>query len=195
MKNMPNISSHMIVAKEISKILKIDSDDFIRGNLLPDIIDIEDSHHKIKSDIYMVPDIDYFVKNLDLNNDLYLGYLTHLLLDKHYLEDYLENLYPKKNVFFDGKIYQDYDYLNNLLVKKFNLNIYNLEELLKKYDCKIIKEKLKYNIDCLKQNKIGTLNYLNFENFSQFLLDVSVTISKELVEYVNKYNKLCIRIR
>ena len=82
---MPGICSHMIIAKEVSKRLNIDSDDFIRGNLLPDIIDLKDSHHKIKNNTYMVPNIDYFVKRLDLTNELHMGYLTHLLLDKHYL--------------------------------------------------------------------------------------------------------------
>ncbi len=37
---MPSISAHMVVAKEVSKKLNISSDDFIKGNLLPDIIDM-----------------------------------------------------------------------------------------------------------------------------------------------------------
>ena len=82
---MPSITPHMVVATEVAKILNINSEDFIRGNLLPDIIDIKNSHHKVESGIYMIPDIDYFIKKLDLTNDLDLGYLTHLLLDKHYL--------------------------------------------------------------------------------------------------------------
>lgn len=192
---MPNICAHMIVAKEVAKILNLNSDELIKENLLPDVVDMEDSHHKIKSVVYMIPNIDHFITTLDFDNDLYIGYFTHLLLDKHYLEDYLGKLYPNKNIFLDGKIYKDYDYLNHLLVKKFNLNICNLEEILMRYDCKILEEKLKYNIERLKQKKKGTTYYLNFESFSQFLSDVSVIISKELVEYANKSNKLYIRIR
>ena len=192
---MPNISAHMIVAVEVAKRLNINSDEFIKGNLLPDIIDIKNSHHKIESDVYMVPDIDYFLQNLDFSKDLNIGYLTHLLLDKHYLSDYLGSLYPNTNIFLDGTIYKDYDYLNFLLVDRYGLNIDKLENILSQYDCKILEEKLKYNIECLKQKKAGKTKYLNFESFASFLLEISDTISKELVEYANKSSKLYIRIR
>ena len=185
---MPNISAHMIVAREVGKRLNIKSDNFIRGNLLPDIIDINDSHHKIKSKVYMVPDISYFFKKLDLNNDLHLGYLVHLLLDKYYLEDYLAKLYPNKNIFIDSMIYRDYDYLNYNLIKKFKLNVSSLEQILTNFDCKILKEKLKYNIECLKQKKIGKTMYLDLDSFSDFLFDISKVISEELISYENKYS-------
>ena len=183
---MPNISAHMIVALEVAKILNIKSEEFIRGNLLPDIIDLTDSHHKIKSGVYMVPDINYFRKKLDLSNNLHLGYYTHLLLDKYYLESYLTRLYPNKNIFLDGLIYNDYDYLNNSLIKKFQLNTNYLENVLTNYDCKIIKVKLKYNMKCLKNNKVGLTSYLSFDSFSKFLIEVSKTISEEISEYANK---------
>ena len=44
---MPGICSHMIIAKEVSKRLNIDSDDFIRGNLLSDIIDLKEEEDRI----------------------------------------------------------------------------------------------------------------------------------------------------
>ena len=192
---MPNISAHMIVAKEVAKKLNINSDEFIKGNILPDIIDMEDSHHKVQSGVYMVPDIEFFLYNLNFSKDLNIGYFVHLLLDKHYLNDYLESLYPNTNIFLDGSIYKDYDYLNYLLINRFGLEIDKLENILNEYDCKINEEKLKYNIDCLKQKKEGNTKYINFESFAYFLLEISETISKELVEYANKSSKLSIRIR
>ena len=183
---MPSITPHMIVATEVAKILNINSEDFIRGNLLPDIIDIKNSHHKIESDVYMVPDIDYFLRTLDLTNDLDIGYLTHLLLDKHYLEDYLKKLYPNKNIFLDKKIYNDYDILNHSLVNNFNLDVEYIEKALMKYNCKIKEKKLEYNINCLKNNISGKTYYLNIDSFSKFLKEVSKTISEELIEYENK---------
>ena len=183
---MPSITPHMVVATEVAKILNINSEDFIRGNLLPDIIDIKNSHHKVESDIYLIPDIDYFIKKLDLTNDLDLGYLTHLLLDKHYLEDYLKKIYPNKNIFLAKKIYNDYDILNHSLVNNFNLDVEYIEKALMKYDCKIKEEKLKYNINCLKNNISGKTYYLNINSFSKFLKEVSKTISEELIEYANK---------
>lgn len=192
---MPNISAHMSVAKKVAKRLNINSDEFIKGNLLPDIIDMKDSHHKVQNGVYMVPDIEYFLQNLDFSKDLNIGYFTHLLLDKHYLSDYLGSLYPNTYIFLDGAIYKDYDYLNYLLVNRFELDIDKLENILSQYDCKILEEKLKYNIECLKQKKAGKTKYLNFESFASFLLEISDTISKELLDYANKSSKLYIRIR
>ena len=185
----------MIVAEEVAKRLNINSDEFIKGNLLPDIIDMEDSHHKVQNGVYMVPDIEYFLQNLDFSKDLNIGYLTHLLLDKHYLSDYLGALYSNTNIFLDGTIYKDYDYLNFQLVDRYGLNIDKLENILSQYDCKILEEKLKYNIECLKQKKAGKTKYLNFESFASFLLEFSDTISEELLDYANKSSKLYIRIR
>lgn len=189
---MPSVCAHMVVAKIISKKLNINSDEFIKGNLLPDIIDDNDSHHKIVSGNYMVPDIDYFACKIDYSDSLQIGYLTHLLLDKHYLNNYIKTLYPNANIFIDRIIYGDYNIINGFLIDRFNLDIGELEQVLSKYDCKIIEEKLKYNIECLKQKKNGSLKYLEPENFSQFLLDISSVIIKELNLYAYKYSKLCI---
>lgn len=192
---MPNISAHMIVAQEVGKKLRIKSDAFIRGNLLPDIIDMDDSHYKIKNGIYFVPNIKYCLENLDFSDDLYIGYLVHLLLDKKFLEDYLGQLYPGENVFLDGEIYNDYNYLNSELVNQFKLDLDSLEKILTVYSCKILEKKLKYNIDCLKQKKINKTKYLYFDSFSKFLLDTSEVISEELSNYANKHSNLSIRLR
>ena len=45
---MPSIAAHMAVAKLISDKLYIDKEEFYKGNILPDIIDIPDSHHKMQ---------------------------------------------------------------------------------------------------------------------------------------------------
>lgn len=191
---MPNISAHMIVAKEVGKKLNLTSDDYLRGNLLPDILNSNDSHHKIQSKIYLIPDINYFLNTLDLSKDINIGYLVHLLLDKHYLDDYLSNIYST-NIFLDGLIYKDYDYINNKLINKYKLNTNKLTSILSKYDCKINKEKLKYNIECLNQNKNNKTKYLDYNSFYNFLIDISSTIAKELIEYASKSIELSLRLR
>ena len=82
---MPNISSHMIVAKLVSEKLNINDPDFIKGNILPDIVNNDQSHHKIQGEYCLIPNIDYFKRRLNLNKKLELGYFTHLLLDKYFL--------------------------------------------------------------------------------------------------------------
>jgi hypothetical protein len=192
---MPSIAAHMIVAKEIGKRLNINSNDFIIGNILPDIIKEDDSHYKIQNKMYLVPNISKYLEESNLNNDLYLGYLVHLLLDKHFLVDYLSNLYYNKNIFLDGKIYKDYDYLNKDLVNKFNLDIASIEKILLNTNYNIVEEKLKYNIECLKQTSTGNTKYLSLPSFSNFLIEISNLIYEELILYANKYSKLSIYFR
>ena len=88
---MPNISSHMIVAKLVSEKLHINDSDFLKGNLLPDVVNNSNSHHKIPGKYYIIPDTEFFKQKLNLKNKLELGYFTHLLLDKYFLEEYIPN--------------------------------------------------------------------------------------------------------
>ena len=193
---MPSIIAHMITAKKVSEKLNISSDDFIKGNLLPDIIDSNNSHYKIKSGVYLIPDINYYVSNHDLSSNLNKGYLTHLLLDKHFLSEYLNSLYPNTNIFLDGLIYIDYDYLNDKLIHRFNINVDELIPILKTYDnITINSDKLMYNINCLKRKTEGNLNYLNIDDFSNYLNYISETISEELKYYENEFSKCHVHTR
>ncbi len=192
---MPNICAHMIVAKEVGKRLEIDSDEYYRGNLLPDIIDNKDSHHRIQSTVYLIPDIPWFLNNLDLKDDLQFGYLVHLLLDIHYLEDYMTKLFPGRDIFGDPQIYRDYDYLNHSLVKRFNLDTNRLTSALSHFGKNVIPEKLEYNIRCLNQDTKGEPKYLNLDSFAEFLSTVPDVICEELKTYADKYRDLHVRIR
>ena len=189
---MPNISAHMIVVKEVGKELGINSFDYFRGNLLPDIINSNDSHHRILSGPLLIPDINYFINNLDLTKDINIGYLVHILLDYHYLEEYIKGMYPDRNIFLDKDraVYHDYDYLNSSLVKIFDLDINYLNKALSYFPNKnqIDKYKLKYNIDCLNLDITGKTKYLDIDSFANFLEDISKVISKEMMEYVSKHN-------
>ena len=87
---MPSMSAHMAIATRLSEKLNVDKKDFIKGNLLPDLYDDKvKSHYKIQGKKYFVQDINKAIKSLDLSSSLYLGYLSHLLLDKYYFDDYL----------------------------------------------------------------------------------------------------------
>jgi hypothetical protein len=192
---MPSIVAHMVIAKRVSDNLNYNSSDFIRGNLLPDIIDLNDSHYKIEKGYYLIPDINYYVKTHSLDSYLNKGYLSHLLLDRHFLDEYLSEKY-KRNIFIDGLIYRDYDYLNNDLLSRFNIDLEELIPILLNYkDSNINEEKLRYNIDCLKRKSNGDLKYLDLKDFSNFLLNVSDKIGEELKYYENESSKLYVHIR
>ena len=185
---MPNIAAHMIVAKEVSERLKINDNDFIRGNLLPDVINISNSHNKIKGKYFLIPDIEYFKKNLNPTSSLDLGYLTHLLLDKYYLEEFIPQYVGDLTVFERKVIYHEYDLVNYDLVKRFNLDVDNLEIILSEMKDNINKDKLKLNIDNLKRREVGDTTYLKVDEFSTFLSNISIRISKEIEEYASKYS-------
>lgn len=194
---MPNICAHMIVAREVGKRLGIDSFDYYRGNLLPDIIKGKDSHHRLVYGPLFIPDVNYFIQNLDLSKDINVGYLVHILLDYHYLTEYIPSLYPNRNIFEEPSklVYRDYDYLNHDLVERFNLDVNYLNKALAYFPVKVDKKKLKYNIRCLNQNTTGETKYLNLDSFSNFLATVPNIISEEMVEYVSKYRSLPVRTR
>ena len=182
---MPNMSSHMSVAKRVAEILKIDSKDFYKGNLFPDLHkDKRKSHYKIQGKIYEVPDIEFAKNNLDLNNPFNLGILTHLLLDKYYLEEYLTPRF-KENVFDNcDVIYQDYDILNKKIIKHFKLNVKEIKKILIDYDYIIDNDKLSFNINCLDIDKEGKTIYLNEKEFIDFLENTSLKITNEIKKYI-----------
>lgn len=183
---MPNIAGHMIIAKLVSDKLKIDDPDFIRGNLLPDIINIsrEKSHHKIQGKYFLIPDIDFFKHKLNLKNKLELGYLTHLLLDKYFLEEYIPNNIKNFKLFEDKTIYKEYDMINYKLVKKFNLDIEKIKNDLKEINFDIDKKLLEKNIEYLFNKNEGKTELLDFDEYSNFLYNTSFVIYNEIKEYV-----------
>lgn len=182
---MPNISSHMIVAKLVSEKLNITDPDFIKGNILPDILNNAQSHHKIQGKYYLIPDINYFKQKLNLNKKLELGYFTHLLLDKYFLEDYVPNNIKNLKIFENNEIYKEYSLINYQLIKKFNLNVLDLQQILKDIDGDINREKLIKNLEYLSNTEIGKTKNLNIVKFSSFLYNISEKISEELKEYAS----------
>ena len=181
---MPNMSGHMAVAKKVSEMLNITDKDFYKGNLLPDLYkDKAKSHYKIQGTKYLVPDIETVIKVKDLNKALDLGYLTHLLLDFHYLEDFLTPKY-EENVFIGKNLYNDYDILNKDIVKHFNLDKEYIKSAMKDFDNDIEPSKLDLNIRCLEFEKDGETYYLDKDDYIKFLEDASITIAEELKKYL-----------
>jgi len=186
---MPSIAAHMVVAKLVSDSLSITNPLFIKGNLLPDIIKKENSHYRIQGKYFQIPDIDYFKSHYNLSNNLYLGYYVHLLLDKYFLDEFIIKRKLNLNAFTTKIMYNDYSLINFKLVKEFNLNIDYLMKILKSdYEVEINQKKLDYNLKCLSNTSIGKTTYLDIEDFSKFLSDISLTISKEIESYASKSN-------
>lgn len=191
---MPGIVAHMVVAKLVGERLKINCDEFIEGNILPDILPESTTitHHKTKGKLYLIPDISYWREILDLTDNKQLGYYTHLLLDRHFLEEYVPNKVKNKNAFIDNSMYRDYDILNHRLVKRFDLDTEKIKQILSQKKDNVNRKKLDYNISCLSMREEGETENLDEKDFSEFLFDISQTISEEIEEYASKHSKLSI---
>ena len=181
---MPSIAVHMAVAKLVADMLNIDDNNFILGNILPDIVSGDDSHHKIRGKYYLIPDLSYFKNKLDFNNKLHLGYYTHLLLDKYFLEDYILNNVNDLNIFKNKEIYKDYDCLNYRVINNYNLDVDKIKNIIIKNKLdNIDDEKLNKNINCLVNINDQESKYLNYDSLINFIDDVSLSISKEVEEF------------
>ena len=180
---MPSIASHIVTAKIISKNLDINDDNFIRGNILPDVIsrDKRKTHHRINGKLFLVPDIDYFKKTLDFNNMLELGYYTHVLLDKYYLDDFLVNNVGNSNIFNNFAIYSDYSVINDMLIEKYKLDLKKLERTLLLLRKEGVDENLlKMNIAFLFNGQKHDTHYIDLEQYDRFLYDTSFKIAQDI---------------
>lgn len=182
---MPSIAAHLVVSKLVGNKLNNDSLEFIQGNVLPDIIKIEDSHCKINGKYYLIPDISASLRKSDIkDNDVLEGYLCHLLLDKYFLEEYIPNNikeYDSVNLFQENGIYKDYSLISKNLINKFEIDVEKVNHSFKNMDYLYDYIKLRDNLSYLTYESNGeTTRYIDFDNFSDFLIKVSDKIVNDI---------------
>ena len=93
---MPNIVAHYVCGKLVADKLHITNKDYLKGNLYPDYID-KKRHYRIKGRLFEIPDIELFMKEEKNQNKYFkVGYLTHLMLDKLFLDEFVvDDIYSK----------------------------------------------------------------------------------------------------
>lgn len=179
---MPNLIAHYACGKLVQKKLNNTSKDFLTGCVLPDYI--ENSHFRIQGKNFLIPDIERFLEETNIsNNDLMQGYLTHLLLDKYFLEEYvLENIYDKidenDNIFEKDKIYLDYTIISPELLEHFDISLEELKDILPNNNPNINIDKYKETIKEIITNKETKTKYLNPNSFISFIEETSERIVK-----------------
>ena len=182
---MPAHKTHFAVAQQLNKVLKLDSDLFTLGNVLPDLT-VEHNHQKshfqngIKWTINGTANPDLFLETYKIDSTIMLGYLAHLLTDQFW-NNFLYNTYylydANKNVY-------------GLIIKgqKTNLNIEKIKEtkknelhLFDKY--LLVNKKInKFNSDqCVK--KVKDLNDLHFDK--NYLKNYIKDANEEIDKYKN----------
>lgn len=177
---MPSIATHMAVTKLVGERLGRYTDDFIIGNILPDLLNNPDSHIKIKNRNIFVPNIKYVKEKIDLNSDLQFGYYIHLMLDKYYLEDLFLKKINDIGVFENKILYNEYSYINAYLVREYKLDVNYITYLLSNINFEINQEKLNRNITYLNGNDIRETKYLIKDDFIKFINEISLKIYEEV---------------
>lgn len=165
---MPSWPIHIALANKLNKKLKL-NDEFILGNILPDVLDgyiftpsnITDknlSHYRTNQKI----DLSLFLNEHkdNFNNPIVLGFFTHLLVDKFYNSHIAARHFVEKN---DGQ----YVLLNDgSLIKKSSTTFFMKQNEYTKYGKKIAAKKLlgsPINLDRLSLDYLNDLSMFNYD--------------------------------
>lgn len=137
---MASAIMHLCIAKEVNKYLQMDERYLLLGSIAPDLSKElgetkEISHFLDHSNEDDLPNIDRFLKKYrqELNNPFTMGYFIHLLTDKYWFRDYINNYISrythdkeKKTLTYSAirsVIYDDYTNINIDLIDHYNLSL------------------------------------------------------------------------
>lgn len=115
---MPGFVIHIALGKEYLKKHKDieNADEFIKGNIQPDLTNDKTKTHYGKSPTYT--NLKSFLLNNKLNSSFNKGQFLHLIADYLFYNYYLKTI-PRK----DSKeiLHNDYDILNKTLIEKYDI--------------------------------------------------------------------------
>lgn len=161
---MPGYVIHLAVAEKNLKLSKItNKEEFLRGIIAPDLLKSVgiDSHYGNSSR----PDLKNFLQNHNLEKDYNKGYFLHLVTDYLFYNKFLEKWSPQ--------IYDDYNILNSILIKKYNIQLPKEVQNCVKFEDK-------------------TLTILNFDDIISFIETVGkMPINQMCKKYVGEINYEC----
>ena len=162
---MPGYVIHLAIGKRyIEKNNIKDEENFLKGCIAPDLLDKSISHYGKKTDN---PNFKRFLAENSLNSEYNQGYLLHLISDYLYYNKYLNRFVDK----FCDEIYHDYNKLNEMLIKKYNIEIPK-------------------EIQAMVGIEEGEPNILNYESICKFIEAISsinFTQIKSLSDYLSSY--------
>ena len=174
---MPAHKTHIAIAYELNKYYGFIEDEFLIGNVLPDLS--KDKNHKMAHcrynynsvTNYAAPDIFYSLYRRKMDNPLIIGYLTHLYVDAFYNRYVTNNKYIIK----DNRIV-------SIILKDGSIKA-------NKEVAKTIKHNDFNNFDCFLLNQL-TIPYINEKNYSEVSnLDIALFEASSIREYIRNHNK------
>jgi len=177
---------HLVVAKQVSEALDLDTIRFAYGNLLPDANERAPGKKAISH--YTRPDanfesteiLDYeqfYQKYQDKMDDhVYLGYYAHLITDEIWLKDiFTKYMVVDKDTMATDKFdsyYSDYGKLNRLLIDEYKLD-HNIDYL--SYELDEVSDKIVHEMilgvkeDFEKEYSNLTLEILSSHEINRFI--------------------------
>lgn len=112
---MPGYVIHLAVGHEyLRKNKKEMSNDFLVGNIAPDLVSDKSKSHYGKSPAYT--NLNNFLENNEIKTDYDLGIFLHLITDYLFYNKYLDKLEKPQ-------IYKDYDCTNKEIINKYNVKV------------------------------------------------------------------------
>ena len=176
---MPGVTIHLAAAKQYIKKHKGEiknEEEFIKGTFAPDVDYTTGETQKDKDKTHYgkwgkatTTDLNKFLKDdkVDISSDYWKGYFIHLLVDHYFYNKYFT--YEKECVIENtDSFYNDYDCLNDILIKEYELKV---PESLEKF---------------MKTAK-GELRYLEEEKVIGFINKVSEWGLNEQIQRIKKY--------
>ncbi len=161
---MPGYVIHLAVAEKNAKLSDIrNKEEFMRGVIAPDLLKSVgiDSHYGNSSS----PNLKSFLKNHNLEKDYNKGYFLHLVTDYLFYNNFLEKWVPQ--------IYDDYNTLNSILIKKYSIQLPKEVQNCVKFEDK-------------------ALTILNFDDIISFIETVGkMPINQMCKKYVGEINYEC----
>lgn len=183
---MPSWPIHIALAHKLNKQLKL-NDDFILGNIMPDVLDgyvIKPSNktEKKQSHYYSNKKInpENFVKENknELHNPIILGYLIHLLTDKFYNEETAKHFINENNNL--------YVVLNDNTKAPKNLETFAMKHQdLDKYGKMLAQNNLLGNKIILNNNTFNNIKHLKQFNYNTSDIESTIKIINDWI-----YNKI-----
>ena len=166
---MPGYVIHLAVAEEYLRKHKNKHekyDEFIDGVIYPDSVKDKSITHygekSSKTSLYK------FLQDNKLNNSFKRGYFLHLITDYLFYNKYIDTI--------SEEIYNDYDKLNGILIKKYKV---------------VFPPKIK---DFSNLSKEGKCKILNLKMVNKFICDVSDLdidiVEKEVMDKLKKWTEI-----
>ena len=169
---MPGYTIHLAIGKVYEKNNEIkDIDCFEKGIIAPDLEKEKDilngkdrnkSHYGVYTNS---PDFKRFLNEKDIEDEFYEGYFLHLVTDYLFSNKYLEK--------WDKFIYDDYDILNDRIIKKYKIALQNeIKETVKKKDGELTllnEEDIDRFINIVGNINIKNVSKDNIEDFIKML--------------------------